>query len=112
MVNVRNRSRMRIAAWKNRPSGGGKGALENQVRGLVANGHHVEVWCPNSANVDFLPLSKHCPEHVRPIRLCDDHPRGFIARNSLIKMRQKMRGVEEHARCCAREISDGGFDVL
>jgi hypothetical protein len=58
---------VRIAVWHNLPSGGGKRALVDQVAALQARGHHIESWCPPSADQDFLPLGQLIPEHVVPV---------------------------------------------
>ncbi|MHB1599044.1 MAG: hypothetical protein ACYCXY_09175 [Acidimicrobiales bacterium] len=55
---------MRIAVWHNLPSGGGKRALYDQIRGLLELGHYVESWCPPSADQSFLPLGDLVTEHV------------------------------------------------
>ena len=60
---------MRIAVWHNLPSGGGKRALYDHVRGLVTRGHTVEAWCPPSANCEFLSLSSLIREHVVDLAL-------------------------------------------
>ena len=57
---------MRIAVWNNLPSGGGKRALYHHVKGLVERGHHVESWCPPTADRTYLPLSELVEEHVVP----------------------------------------------
>src|SRR5438270_5425310 len=46
---------MKIAIWHNLPSGGAKRALHDQVVGLKARGHELEVWCPSSADPNYLP---------------------------------------------------------
>mgnify|MGYP003343066273 CR=1 FL=1 len=61
---------MRIAVWHNLPSGGGKRALWNHVRGLLARGHHVEAFCPAPAAGGYLPLGDLCPEHALPLASC------------------------------------------
>src|SRR5436190_10929329 len=58
---------VRVAAWYNLGGGGAKRALFQHVRGLVAAGHEVEVWCPSTARTDFLPLADLVIEHVDPI---------------------------------------------
>ena len=58
---------MRIAVWHNLPSGGGKRALHDHVRGLLGRGHTIEAWCPSTADPDYLPLSELIPEHVLPL---------------------------------------------
>jgi glycosyltransferase involved in cell wall biosynthesis len=99
---------MRIAVWHNLPSGGGKRALFHQVEGLVARGHEVEVWCPPSSDVSYLPLGEMVREHVAPIA-----PRTRLEkRSSLFKTVHQLRRLEGHCRRCAEEIEAGGFDVL
>jgi len=58
---------MKIAVWYNLPSGGGKRALYNYVRGLVERGHTIESWCPSTADRSYLPLTEWVPEHVVPL---------------------------------------------
>ncbi len=58
---------MRIAVWHNLPSGGGKRALYEHVRGLIQRGHYVEAWCPPTASQTYLPLSLMIKEHVTPL---------------------------------------------
>ncbi len=58
---------MRIAIWHNLPSGGGKRALHNQIRGFLKQGHKVESWCPPTADQAYLPLGELIPEHVVPL---------------------------------------------
>jgi glycosyltransferase involved in cell wall biosynthesis len=102
---------MRIAVWHNLPSGGGKRALYDHVRGLIARGHTVEAWCPPTADRDFLPLSALIREHVVdlswpvPYRLSDKYGITLQTERSLASM-------DEHCRACAEEIGRGDFDIL
>jgi glycosyltransferase involved in cell wall biosynthesis len=105
---------MRIAIWHNLPSGGGKRALHDHVRGLVARGHHVEVWCPPIANRDYLPLAPMAREHVVTLDGVGPSAAGVATRASraLFGPGQDVRALDEHCRRCAEEIERGGFDVL
>lgn len=107
---------MRIAVWHNLPSGGGKRALYDQVHGLVARGHHVEVWCPPTADNDYLPLREIVPEHVVPLKLKGHlepthslleklHPLHWSARSQL-------RAMKEHSLECANQMDSKSFDLL
>jgi glycosyltransferase involved in cell wall biosynthesis len=102
---------MRIAVWHNLPSGGGKRALHSHVRGLVARGHHVEVWCPPTADRAYLPLSKLAPEHVVPL---ERNPQATW--NDIWMYRthaeREVRAAEAHCRAVADAVARGGFDVL
>ncbi len=105
---------MKIAVWHNLPSGGGKRALYYHVRGLVARGHTVEVWCPPTADQTYLPLSDLVREHVVPLDLTESPPRGPIGRALEIYRKVSARIVALHAHCrqCAQEIDQGDFDLL
>jgi len=107
---------MRIAIWHNLPSGGGKRALYDQVRGLLARGHEIEAWCPPTADRGYLPLSDLIREQVVPLRLKVHaeaptspfeklHPREWSAR-------LRLEAMYAHSRNCALEIQNKNFDVL
>ena len=103
---------MRIAVWHNLPSGGGKRALYDHVRGLVERGHHVEAWCPPTANRSYLPLADLVTEHVTPLRWNAEG--GSLAKLQPIywNMHSKIAAMDEHCRLCAEQMQAGGFDVL
>lgn len=102
---------MRIAVWHNLPSGGGKRALYNHVRGLVERGHHVAAWCPPTADRGYLPLGDLVSETVVdlawpvPFRRSDDW-------QLTLEMEHRLAVMDAHCRECARQINEGGFDVL
>ena len=102
---------MRIAVWHNLPSGGGKRALHDHVRGLLARGHAIEAWCPSTADLDYLPLSELIPEHVLPL--------AWPGRNGLSRVlrlpgrvERELAAMEDHCRAAAAAIAAGGFDIL
>ena len=111
---------MRIAVWHNLPSGGGKRALHDQVNGLLARGHTLEAWRPDSAATDFLPLDRLIPEHVLPLpagtRFLGDAPAGRWPGARLLgdihTIRQLIKVMHTHARECAEQIQARGFDVV
>lgn len=47
---------MNIALYHNLPSGGARRAMVEMVKGLVARGHVVDEYCPETADLTFLPL--------------------------------------------------------
>ena len=102
---------MRIAVWHNLPSGGGKRQLYNHVKGLLEHGHHVEAWCPDTANPTFLPLGELIREHVRPLRRKPPSP-WFEAIRPIWVVSEMVDVLEDHYRACADEINRGGFDLL
>jgi glycosyltransferase involved in cell wall biosynthesis len=105
---------MRIAIWHNLPSGGGKRALYNQIRGFLKRGHTVESWCPPTADQTYLPFGKLIPEHVVPLDWVS-HEKEAIWNRLVGPYRDVvslLRAMEEHCRACAQQINDGGFDLL
>src|SRR5437870_4598355 len=104
---------MRIAVWHNLPSGGGKRALHDHVRGLVARGHDVEVWCPACADRSYMPLADLAPEHVLPWNA--PKPKPWLlpsVRRYALEVRGRLAELDRHCRAAAAEINTGGFDVL
>lgn len=111
---------MKIAVWHNLPSGGGKRALYEHVKGLVARGHTVESWCPPTADQTYLPLSELIREHIVPLdsaglatRAASSlrHPIGRALAPYLM-VRHAIAALDAHCRECASEIQEGGFDLL
>jgi glycosyltransferase involved in cell wall biosynthesis len=102
--------KLRIAVWHNLPGGGGKRQLYNHVRGLVERGHYVEVWCPDIAEREFLPLSDIVTEHVVPLK-ADVGAADYNSRDCRV-VRKLLNAMEKHCELCAEEINSGNFDVL
>jgi glycosyltransferase involved in cell wall biosynthesis len=107
-------TKMRIAVWHNLPSGGGKRALYDHVRGLLARGHEVEIWCPSTADQTFLPLGKLATEHVLPLDWQIPPPRSRIGwiLQPYHKIAEKLARMDRHCLECAEQINQGGFDVV
>lgn len=104
---------MRIAVWHNLPSGGGKRALFDHVRGLVQRGHIVESWCPPTADQTYLPLGKLITEHIEPLSFQIEKPKGIAALSANHwSMTQKVKAMDRHCQICANAINQGGFDLL
>jgi glycosyltransferase involved in cell wall biosynthesis len=105
---------VRIAVWHNLPSGGGKRALHDHVRGLLARGHTVEAWCPPTADPAYLPLNRLVPEHVVAL----EAPEAGLSRRlwwglgEYRTTKAGIRAMEAHCRECARKIEAGSFDVV
>ena len=102
---------MRIAIWHNLPSGGGKRALYDQVRGLLARGHEIEAWCPDTADATFLPLEGLIPEHRLPLERpgrTDWDKRLHIP----AAVEGLLEGMDRHCRGCAEQMAGRGFDFL
>ena len=103
---------MRVAVWHNLPSGGGKRALYDHVRGLVERGHTVEAWCSSAADRVYCPLSDWVREHVVDISC---RPNGKPTSGWVWFRGQtltRLSAVDRHCRLCAEEINCGAFDLL
>ena len=102
---------MRIAVWHNLPSGGGKRALYDHIRGLKQRGHYLEAWCPTTADQTYMPLGNLIIEHqlplVRPSRTDWDGRLRIPA-----KIERLLATMDDHCRMCADAINQGGFDLL
>ncbi len=107
---------MRIAVWHNLPSGGGKRALYDHVRGLTARGHDVTAFCPPSADQDYLPLAPIVPEHVLPLTEPDPPPaplRWLMQRAGASAGRlPEIPPMLAHAAAFAAIVERGDFDVV
>jgi glycosyltransferase involved in cell wall biosynthesis len=103
---------VKIAIWHNLPSGGGKRALHDHVRGLLERGHTLEAWCPDSADQSYLPLADLIPEHRLP--LGTQLARGPLARlaRPYREIADRLAALDRHCRECAAAINAGGFDLL
>ena len=102
---------MKIAVWHNLPSGGGKRALYDHVRGLIAQGHTVEFWCPPTADQKFLPLSSLIKEHIVDLAW----PRPFSLTNKIgitREIKASLVAMDAHCQVCANEMSKGDFEIL
>ena len=106
---------MKIAVWHNLPSGGGKRALYDHVKGLIARGHEIEVWCPPTADRSYLPLSSIVPEHVVPLSGFETGQHSGLLRQ-LYQVRwntwSQLDSMERHCRECARQMRAKDFDIL
>jgi glycosyltransferase involved in cell wall biosynthesis len=106
---------MRIAVWHNLPSGGGKRALYDHVRGLVSREHEIEAWCPPTADRSYLPLSEVVPEHVVPLSGFEDRLQpGLVRRLHEVRWNtwSQVHSMERHCRECARQMHAKRFDIL
>lgn len=102
---------MKIAVWHNLPSGGGKRALYNHVRGLVDRGHTVESWCPPTADQTYLPLSTLIPERVVAMQWPVSETLTDYWQMTL-HVERRLAALEAHCRRCAAEMEAGGFEII
>lgn len=106
---------LKIAVWHNQSSGGAKRALFEGVRWLHAQGHTIDVWCPPSADLAFLPLSPFAQEHVVPLgpfEVPGALKWAYGRVGAKTHMLEKLSALAVHNQCAADEINAGHFDVL
>jgi glycosyltransferase involved in cell wall biosynthesis len=106
---------VRIAIWHNLPSGGGKRALHDQVRGLSARGHYLESWCPPSADQELLSIGDLVTENIIALEDFEGRsPRAVAARlvGGGTKIPARLKAMDRHSQICAQQINKGGFDVV
>ena len=74
----------------------------------------MEIWCPSSSDVGYLPLDKLAHENRLPLVWGPRPPRHRVFsaltfyRNSVAQL----KALDDHAKLCAKEIGKKGFDVL
>jgi glycosyltransferase involved in cell wall biosynthesis len=106
--------KLRIAVWHNLPSGGAKRALWDHVSGLIQRDHHVESWCPETADQNYLSLGKLCRDHVQPLKFHSiswtPNFFGWVAKYR--DARTRIADMHEHCQICAAEINRGNFDIV
>jgi len=103
---------LRIAVWHNLLGGGGKRALYLAVRWLASRGHHIETWCPDSADLENWPLDEFGPQHVLPLA---PRPRKSPFRRfwpAYYRVLDQLDTMERHAFEVGRAIEQDGFDVV
>jgi glycosyltransferase involved in cell wall biosynthesis len=99
-----------IGVWTNLGSGGGQRALYDQVHGLVARGHAVEVWAPPTADRSMLDVGALAPYHVVPF---SKWPRRLADRlTPPFDLPARIEAMKGHSQQVAREMSDAGCEIV
>ena len=107
--------RLNVAIWHHLPSGGGKRALHDHVRGLVERGHALEAWCPPTADREFLPLNALISEQELPLGPLQvpGLARWLLDRvGADIEPLARLHAMSVHAERFAVALHAGHFDVL
>lgn len=88
--------------------------MHDQIRGLVGQGHEIEVWCPPTADRKFLPLTALVKEHVVEMKDVPNQDTSWLGRTLRLgrSVNEEVTTTEEHCRRCAEEINEGKFDLL
>jgi glycosyltransferase involved in cell wall biosynthesis len=106
---------MNIALYHNLPSGGARRAMAEMVRGLAARGHTVDEWCPETADLAFLPLDG----IVRRTLILPFRPRGVSRLRvplltpyvTAVRLASDLRTMAALGQEAARRIGQQGYDV-
>lgn len=93
---------MKLALYHNLPSGGALRVLEAWLR-LSTAGHDVELFLPETANDDFVPLKGYAS---RTHRFPAPEVRGKLGNFT------QLSAISRMGRQIARRIDAGGFDVV
>jgi glycosyltransferase involved in cell wall biosynthesis len=90
--------------------------MYDQVRGLLERGHHVEIWCPESAERDLLPIDSIAPVHRYPLEAAGHvvvrHTAFLSAWRRYKQTCKALRQLENHVKQCVVEIDRADFDVV
>lgn len=107
---------MNIALYHNLPSGGARRAMVEMVKGLAARGHTLDEYCPETADLTFLPLDG----VVRRTVVLPFRPRG-VARTRVplltpyvtaARLALDLRAMTALGAEAARSIDRQGYDVV
>lgn len=107
---------MNIALYHNLPSGGARRAMVEIVKSLVARGHVVDEFCPETADRSFLPLEG----IVRRRVVLPFQPRGvWQPRVPLVtpyitaaRLSADLASLARANRRAAEAIDAGGYDIV
>jgi glycosyltransferase involved in cell wall biosynthesis len=102
---------MKIAAWHNLPSGGGKRALYDHLHGLSDRGHIIETFCPDTASADYLRLDAFGAVHRLPLPDKGPHVRWCNRLFSSDRLR-RLRQMLWHCQEVAEGINSSDCDVV
>lgn len=110
------RTLLKIAVYHNLPSGGARRAMVEMIKGLVARDHTVDEYCPQTADLSFLPLNG----IVRRTVILPFHPLGvaskrvpfltpYITSCRLVRDLSTSLNLGRHV---ARLVDHGDYDVV
>lgn len=106
---------LKIAVFHNLPSGGAKRLLYVYIKYLVNNGHIVDVFIPETANEDYLPLENVATSvikyDVKPSFWREKLYSIFSYVPAIIK-RVSVNNVMETEKKIAEDLNDSGYDLV
>ena len=105
---------LKIAVFHNLPSGGAKRALYGYMEYLTKTGHQVEVFVPETANEEFLPLNSVASDvHVFPVpKTLGGSIYSAIKYIPPMVKQVSLRDLEKTEQIMAEVINNGDYDVV
>jgi glycosyltransferase involved in cell wall biosynthesis len=104
---------MKIAVFHNLPSGGAKRALFNYVDYLKKKGYYIDVYVPETANEEFLPLKNICDNlYVFPIHKTIKASLYSLYYYPTSKKEVNFQDLEDTQKRIAEIINSKDYDVV
>lgn len=110
-----NKKQLKIAVFHNLPSGGAKRSLYTYIQYLTQKGHIVDVFIPETANEEYLPL-----ENVASNVIKYDVKKSFIREKiysifsyvpAIIK-KVSVNNVMKTEKKIAEDLNNSGYDIV
>ena len=106
----------KIALYHNLPSGGARRAMVNMVEGLVSRGYIVDEYCPETADLSFLPLDA----YVRKTTVILFNPLGVFRKQipmltpyiTAARLSRDLNMLAELGRRTAQFINHQDYDLV
>ena len=110
-----NKKQLKIAVFHNLPSGGAKRSLYTYIQYLTQQGHIVDVFIPETANEEYLPLESVANSvikyEVKPSFFREQIYSIFSYVPAIIK-RVSVKNVMETEKKIAEDLNDSGYDIV
>ena len=104
---------MKIAVFHNLPSGGAKRSLYGFVGYLTKEGHVIDVYIPETANEDFLPLNDLCDNlYEFPIKRTFKASLSSRYHHPLSSVEVNLEDLENTEKRIAENINSKKYDVV
>ena len=110
-----NKKQLKIAVFHNLPSGGAKRSLYTYIQYLTQQGHIVDVFIPETANEDYLPLenvaSSVIKYDVKPSFIREKIYSIFSYVPAIIR-RVSVNNVMNTEKKIAEDLNTSGYDIV
>ncbi len=110
-----NKKELKIAVFHNLPSGGAKRSLYTYIQYLTQHGHIVDVFIPDTANEDYLPLEAVATSvikyDVKPSFFREKIYSIFSYVPAIIR-RVSLNNVMKTEKKIAEDLNKSGYDIV